>query len=370
MSEPGLPKPRVRVMAAWKLKEQMDEGWLSLNAEYQREIKWNKEKMGYLIDSIFTNYYIPPLLFAINKVRAQHIRTAIDGKQRLTAINRFMNNEIPYLHHETNQEKYYCKTVDEDDGRTYLTEEELEVFNTFEFLCIEYTNITVDQEYELFSRVQLGVTITNQERLKAHNTPVAKICREITETYDDLKEYFATKSELTLFQTVLHMFLTLKNDVANFESSLLRLFKFIKSDDELPEEHTETVKLTLSTLLNIAKDEKHRHLLTERNGAKSGLKTIDVLLFMMFRKEGSKLSIGKETFAIGMRFVSELLDNENLMPFTRPEVRIIEDDSDSDELKQEEYNEPSPSPVPAPVKRRRTVPGKPTARRGGKAPRK
>lgn len=191
------------------------------------------------------------------------------------------------------------------------------------------------------------------------------------------------------------MFLTLKNDVANFESSLLRLFKFIKSDDELPEEHTETVKLTLSTLLNIAKDEKHRHLLTERNGAKSGLKTIDVLLFMMFRKEvkrprlprvyandflkiknhmyakkGSKLSIGKETFAIGMRFVSELLDNENLMPFTRPEVRIIEDDSDSDELKQEEYNEPSPSPVPAPVKRRRTVPGKPTARRGGKAPRK
>lgn len=92
--------------------------------------------MGYLIDSIFTNYYIPPLLFAINKVRAQHIRTAIDGKQRLTAINRFvfgyfvgkalqdlnffffvrfMNNEIPYLHHETNQEKYYCKTVDEGD---------------------------------------------------------------------------------------------------------------------------------------------------------------------------------------------------------------------------------------------------------------
>ncbi|KAI9262529.1 hypothetical protein EDC94DRAFT_608398 [Helicostylum pulchrum] len=353
--------------------------------------------MGYLIDSIFTNYYIPPLLFAINKVRAHNIRTAIDGKQRLTAINRFMNNEIPYLHQETNQEKYYCKTMDkDDDDRTYLTEEELELFNTFEFLCIEYTNITVDQEYELFSRVQLGVTITNQERLKAHNTPVAKICREITEAYDDLKVYFAIKSELTLFQTVLHMFLTLKTCNDNFESSMMRLFKFIKSSDEPPEEHTETVKLTLSTLSNIAKDEKLKHLLTERNGVKSNLKIIDVVLFMMFRKEvkrprlprlyandfikiknymyaekGNKLAMGKDTFAVGMRFVSELLNDENLMPSTRPEVHIVNDDSDSDELKQEEYDETyPPAPASAPVKRRRTVPGKPTARRGGKAPRK
>ncbi|KAI8068806.1 hypothetical protein BDF21DRAFT_495960 [Thamnidium elegans] len=390
MSDSLLPKPRVRVMAVWKLKEQMDEGWLSLDAEYQRDIKWNKEKMSYLIDSVFTNYYIPPLLFSISKVRAQNIRSAIDGKQRLTAIHRFMNNEIPYLDRETNQEKYYYKELKGDDGLAYLTEEELETFNSYEFLCVEYTNITEDQEYELFSRVQLGVSITNQERLRAHNTPVAKICKEITEEYQELKEYFAKKNQLSVFQTVLHMFLTLKNGTDNFESSMLRLFKFIKLNDEPPEEHTEIVKLTLSTLTSIARDDQHSHLLTERNGARSSLKVIDVLLFMMFRKEvkrprsprlyandflkiknhmfeekGAKILLGKDTFAVGMRFVSELLNAENLMPLTRPVVCVVNDDSDSDELKQEEYDDPTP----APSKRRRPVFGKPTARRGGKAPR-
>lgn len=92
--------------------------------------------MSYLLDSIFTNYYIPPLLFAIRKVRSRNSRMVIDGKQGMTAIKRynlirkekgneliyfyfrFMNNEFAYVNPESDDERYYCKNND-DDGRIH-----------------------------------------------------------------------------------------------------------------------------------------------------------------------------------------------------------------------------------------------------------
>ena len=42
--------------------------------------------MSKLVDSIFYNYYIQPLVFAVRKVGGKPVRMVIDGKQRLTAL--------------------------------------------------------------------------------------------------------------------------------------------------------------------------------------------------------------------------------------------------------------------------------------------
>lgn len=62
------------------------------NAEYQREVVWNVEQMRGLIDSLLGNFYVPPVLIAVNSETLK--RTCIDGKQRLTAIHKYVSTPV------------------------------------------------------------------------------------------------------------------------------------------------------------------------------------------------------------------------------------------------------------------------------------
>ncbi|KAI9359744.1 hypothetical protein BD770DRAFT_385421 [Pilaira anomala] len=393
MADEGrLPNPRTRVMAPWQLKEYMDENKITLDADYQRGVVWGKKKMQFLIDSIFNNYYIPPLLFATHRVNNQTIRTVVDGKQRLTAVKRFMDNEFAYVDEEVEQEKYYCADAVKAKDKEYLTEEEMDHFNRFKFVCIEYQDISRKQEFELFSRVQCGVATTQQDRLKAHDTRIVAVCRDQTSRYHTLQELFSTKGSGVLFQSILILYLTLKNGRTKFEYQLSVLEKFVRSDYDPPQEHVAIVEQTLSQLQKIADNPDARVSITKRNERASNLKMIEMVLFMMFRKEvqrprstrnyaddfrelrnelirrRGRMVIGKDTFLQGLKCVDERLESENLIPITRPEVYTIGSDSnDSPTIKydvdedddSDDYNQPCSS-----TQKRTIRAGVPTARRG------
>lgn len=77
--------------------EQNQSNKFNYNPPYQRQSVWSDEKQSYLIDSILRNFPIPPI-FLHRKIDSDTGATTfdvIDGKQRLTAIARFINNEIP-----------------------------------------------------------------------------------------------------------------------------------------------------------------------------------------------------------------------------------------------------------------------------------
>ena len=50
--------------------------------------------MVHLIDSIFRNFYIPPIIFTVTKDESEEIRTCVDGKQRLTSIQKFFDGQV------------------------------------------------------------------------------------------------------------------------------------------------------------------------------------------------------------------------------------------------------------------------------------
>ena len=70
----------------------------NFNPKYQRrDSVWDDEKQSFLIDSILRNFPIPPI-FLHQHIDAKDGSTkydVIDGKQRLTSIRRFIENEIP-----------------------------------------------------------------------------------------------------------------------------------------------------------------------------------------------------------------------------------------------------------------------------------
>lgn len=47
-----------------------------------------------LIDSLYHHYYIPPIIFTVFEMHDNEVRRCIDGKQRLTAIRKFIDGEV------------------------------------------------------------------------------------------------------------------------------------------------------------------------------------------------------------------------------------------------------------------------------------
>lgn len=54
----------------------MHYGEIDLEPEYQRDVVWTEARQEALIDSLFHNYYIPPILFAL--------RLEDDGSEKRT----------------------------------------------------------------------------------------------------------------------------------------------------------------------------------------------------------------------------------------------------------------------------------------------
>lgn len=125
----------------------------------------------------------------------------------------------------------------------------------------------------------------NQEQLRAHNTPISKTCRDLVERFNDIKKLLIKKDDALLFQMILHMYLTLKNGVDNFQGPFSCLSKFVKLHEELPVDYDEIVNRTLTTISNIASDADLADSLTKRDDHTYHLKTAELLVFMVFRKE-------------------------------------------------------------------------------------
>lgn len=221
---------------------------------------------------------------------------------------------------------------------------------------------------------------------------MAKACRDYMLQYNDLKSLISRKtSDASLFQVIAYMYLTLKNGVDNFQSRFSQLLDFVKSTEEPPNRHHETVHRTLKTLYDISQNKNLKDFLVKKNGRLCYLKTLEVLVFMIFRdKVGrprstqayatdfsemrsflysiktNKLLLGKDTFQKGVVFMDERLERLDLAP-ARVVIQDLDEDEETnnnDELKQEEYILQEIQ-TPSPTKRRRND-VRHTARRGGK----
>jgi len=166
---------------------------------YQRHSVWSDEKQSYFIDSILRNYPIPPI-FLHRKIDADTGKTSfdvIDGKQRLTAIARFINNEIP----ASNE----YGPVDEEnpiDGAYFKELTSVSKLTEFKAafwkydIPIEYIDPT-DQGLieDVFDRLNRnGEPLTGQELRNAqyHSTPIIAAAHDLVQ-----HPYFNKRLEVT-----------------------------------------------------------------------------------------------------------------------------------------------------------------------------
>ncbi|KAI5809997.1 hypothetical protein DFH27DRAFT_461690, partial [Peziza echinospora] len=203
---------------------------LILDPAYQRNVVWQKERMTRLINSLMANYYVPPLIFNVKKIpsgdgdKQKQQRICIDGKQRLSSIKAFVAGEIP-CHDHKKVRWWYCNP---DGGRrkNLLDQTSKNQFNSLELLVVEYEDLELTQEEELFARVQMGLELRPAEKLKAKSGPWQTFGAEIENAYPDL---CACKSSTHSIPTSV-----IDNKRARAFQTILSCFKTLLSDDDIP----------------------------------------------------------------------------------------------------------------------------------------
>ncbi|PFH52790.1 hypothetical protein AMATHDRAFT_139317 [Amanita thiersii Skay4041] len=147
------------------------EGSIDLNPEYQRDIVWPTSKQIKLIDSIYRNFYIPPVVFAVKKDSdGEDVRICVDGKQRLTSIQKFFDGQV-YRDDRTKKNYWYTVSESAKTSRLEVPQYWKDKFSGKQITCVEYQDLTGQQERDIFQRVQLGMSLTAAEKLQAISSP-------------------------------------------------------------------------------------------------------------------------------------------------------------------------------------------------------
>lgn len=59
------------------------------------DVVWPEAKQSKLLDSIYRNYYVPPIVFDVYKDEdGEEVMRCVDGKQRLTSIQKFFDGQV------------------------------------------------------------------------------------------------------------------------------------------------------------------------------------------------------------------------------------------------------------------------------------
>ena len=167
------PSPQdIPIIDLW---ENQMSGKIDHEPEYQRKFVWSTNKQSYFIESIIYGIDTPIIYFVevekeISGVK-KIVREAIDGRQRLSTILKFYNNELVLEGLKKNTPLY-----DDLNGKSYkqLAEKLQRAFKSYSIRTITFKlvdrNIDIDTQlkfkYQLFHRYNSGLTALNQQEVR------------------------------------------------------------------------------------------------------------------------------------------------------------------------------------------------------------
>ncbi|KJA21895.1 hypothetical protein HYPSUDRAFT_202595 [Hypholoma sublateritium FD-334 SS-4] len=146
--------PRFTTYSMSSIYAWLQDDLVTFNPDYQQSVAWTNAKQVGLINSLFNNYYIAPIIFSVKRdLDGGEIRVCIDGQHRLRSIQRFMLGEISSKNDSPDLDGYFNNLI--DSNVKLITEPAKNVFVNKQFPCVEYEDLTADQEREIFQSVHL-----------------------------------------------------------------------------------------------------------------------------------------------------------------------------------------------------------------------
>lgn len=168
-------QPSPQDMPIEDLDDNYKKGKIDHEPEYQRKFVWTPQKQSYFIESVIYGIDTPIIYFVevereIAGVK-RIIKEAIDGRQRLSTIFKFYNNDL-----KLEGLKEDTPLFNELNNRTYreLDEKYQRAFKAYSIRTITFKivdrNIDLDTQlkfkYQLFHRYNSGLTALNQQEVR------------------------------------------------------------------------------------------------------------------------------------------------------------------------------------------------------------
>ncbi|MBH3311384.1 DUF262 domain-containing protein [Pseudomonas mosselii] len=149
------------------LYHRIKRGTIDLRPDFQRDMVWSKAKKQGLIDTILRDWKFPPVFLVITSLESLEV---LDGQQRLSSIVDFLEDQFPI------------------DGNIEPLDEEISALHGKYYKDLpEYIKLRIEQyslrvhelydfkegePYELFFRLNQGVTLTPAEKRNTFFGPV------------------------------------------------------------------------------------------------------------------------------------------------------------------------------------------------------
>ncbi|KAH9034821.1 hypothetical protein EDB85DRAFT_1863556 [Lactarius pseudohatsudake] len=256
----ALEQPDARVYTTLELHIQIHNGRIDLNPPYQRDVVWPTGKQMEIVDSLFHNFYVPPVIFAVMlDEEGEEVRVCVDGKQRLTSIVKFLDGHVRLQHSSAPNLWWYQVPAAYRGKRNEISPEGKKKFEEKRITCVEYRALTPTSEREVFQRVQLGMSLSAAEKLQAISSPLAEYVNELDMKYVSISGGLGSRVEFDakrgrIFQNLASMLYCCEDVDLRRTPSAVQLEKWLSGPKEPTNAFRDRMERTLSSLLVITSD--------------------------------------------------------------------------------------------------------------------
>lgn len=195
------------------LVNDINEGMIILDPDYQRNYVWNNKKASLLVESILLNIPIP-VIYASEDDNGKWI--IVDGLQRLYSLKRFYSNEFKLLGLET---------LEELNGQKYSALEESiqKKLDRGELRIIVLQNDSDPNiQFDIFMRLNTGAVKLNEQELRncLYRGALNNLIKNIAKNNPYVKELIPSKTDRMLADEFILRYLSISENFNKMENKI------------------------------------------------------------------------------------------------------------------------------------------------------
>lgn len=165
----------VRLNISWpirQIKKMIEKGTINFDIYFQRNDAWNDLQRSKLIQTILEGYPVPPVY--ANKLSDTKVFEMLDGKQRMTSIFKFMNDQF----------RLSEGIIIDDDGEktdisgklySELSDDYKDIIRDYSLTFYYYEDLTEEQQLVLFDRLNGGTALTTYQKARAQCPAIKEV---------------------------------------------------------------------------------------------------------------------------------------------------------------------------------------------------
>ena len=258
---------------------------INLNPSYQRGEVWCNSGKVFLINSLLCGISIPPIILNQADMSIDKFEV-IDGKQRISTILGFINNNFPVI---IGQKKIYFSKIPDDlienDNSYILDEDYKEHFKQIEVQVTVYISLDEIKQREIFERINYGSPLKYGEKLKGSNSKGLYLIEKLISNFSTNFEQIGIKNErhnyYLKFGTIIAL---INNDFksASSGSPTLNYFKKWEKTVEESEKIYDNTYQIISKLIKLYENISKYHFERENKNLTKQLWNWSELLFNIY----------------------------------------------------------------------------------------